>query len=1350
MKRLPAALLATTALVAVMSLAQPAWSTGGAGGNGGAGGTNSATATGGAGGNRTGTAGGGGGGAGATGGAGGSAGAGAGGAGGATAGAAGAAGQDGAGVGASGGGGGAHGAVGMLLPSAPTTGGQGGQGGQGSAGGSGGGGGAGGWGAAVTSNPGTATLNATLTGGDGGNGGSGGGGGLNGGGGAGGTGLHLGSAVTRVTINAAVTGGNGGNATSPAAAGAGGAGIAIGTIFTTNLVIGAAVSGGLAGNGGAQGFALSTGTTGAHRLTIAPGGSLNGGISIGTGSSLTLAQATDVTISNVISGGGSLEIDGTGMVTLSGANTYSGGTILLSGAVSVAADAALGQVNSGVGLRVTGNSRLITTASFSSSRVITLSALNGGVFAPALGTVLTLTGSITQSGTPIAGFTVAGQGTLIYTGTGAPRMTAINTGATLQIGAGGTTGSLGTGPITNDGTLILNRSNTLTMNNAISGTGGLIHNGTGTTTLGGTLSYTGPTRVQAGTLVLTTAGLFSGGTARFEVASGATLNLTGLSGVLAAATLDGGGAVQLPGSGRLSLNGDSSFSGVISGGAALRLAGGATILSGSNTFSGGTTIEAGATLQLGQGGTTGSVPGAVENNGTLAFHRSDAVSMAEAISGTGSLVQMGPGTLTLTGANTYAGTTTIAGGTLRVGDGAASGTLGAGAIVNNGTLGFARPDAISLPNNMTGTGALSLASGTVTATGSLGHGGGTTIGSGARLNIGNGGTTGSLAGNVVNNGTLSFARSDNVTFAGAISGPGGLQQNGTGNLILTGANTYTGPTVVNSGTLSVNGSISSASVITVAAGATLGGSGQMGAVTVPAGGTMAPGNSIGTINLAGLTLDSGSTTAIEIEGSAIDRINVTGNASLGGTLRLLPLGGSYRFDTTYVIIQAGSITGSFATVTTAGSFGAGVTPTVSVTATQVQLALTPAILLATPELTPGPTATDPAAPTVARAPGIPGFLTHNLRATAAALDAANRAGGNLNPLFPVYSQPAATIGFAVNQLSGEVATSIGAMGFAAGEQFLAALLDPLGHGRASQLGGRLSAGSDGSDALPSDGKRYAVWGSAMGAYNRTTGDAQDGSASRTTRMTGFVLGMDHLIGAQGMLGLAIAVGESSAALASGQGSASANLGQIGAYGSTRLGSFTLAGAGAVTLMDVDSSRTQYALGSDQQRAGFSARVTSLRAEARQDGLVAGGFRLQPLVAIQWQQVNNQGYTESGLVAGTATGLTVAGQSQTSLRTELGGQLRGSVQLGTLPVQSFLRAAWASYLVRDAAMTVTFASLPDAGFVVRGARADANAALVSAGVEMPLTRGWTLGARVDGEFSGNVTQLAGTARLRYTF
>src|SRR4029079_2814499 len=110
-----------------------------------------------------------------------------------------------------------------------------------------------------------------------------------------------------------------------------------------------------------------------------------------------------------------------------------------------------------------------------------------------------------------------------------------------------------------------------------------------------------------------------------------------------------------------------------------------------NTYTGGTTINSG-TLQLGNGGTTGSIIGDVTDNGTLAFNRSDSVIFNGAISGTGSVVNQGSGTLILTGTNTYTGGTTINNGTLQVGNGGTTGSI-AGNVVDNGTLAFNRSDA---------------------------------------------------------------------------------------------------------------------------------------------------------------------------------------------------------------------------------------------------------------------------------------------------------------------------------------------------------------------------------------------------------------------------------------------------------------------------------------------------------------------------------------------------------------------------------------------------------------------------------------------------------------------------------
>ena len=78
------------------------------------------------------------------------------------------------------------------------------------------------------------------------------------------------------------------------------------------------------------------------------------------------------------------------------------------------------------------------------------------------------------------------------------------------------------------------------------------------------------------------------------------------------------------------------------------------VLSGTNTYTGGATISAG-TLQLGNGGTSGSVVGNIVDDGVLAISRSDLITLQGVISGTGSLMQLGPGTLVLAEGNTYTG-----------------------------------------------------------------------------------------------------------------------------------------------------------------------------------------------------------------------------------------------------------------------------------------------------------------------------------------------------------------------------------------------------------------------------------------------------------------------------------------------------------------------------------------------------------------------------------------------------------------------------------------------------------------------------------------------------------------------
>ncbi len=121
-----------------------------------------------------------------------------------------------------------------------------------------------------------------------------------------------------------------------------------------------------------------------------------------------------------------------------------------------------------------------------------------------------------------------------------------------------------------------------------------------------------------------------------------------------------------------------------------------------------------------------------------------------------------------------------------------------------------------------------------------------------------------------------------------IAGHGGLTKEGIGTLVLTGANTYRGPTLVNQGRLAVNGSLASA--VTVNDGGILGGNGRIASLTANHGGSVAPGNSIGTLQVAGdVTFQSGSNYAVEVSPTSSDLIVAGGKASIDGATVSLSL-----------------------------------------------------------------------------------------------------------------------------------------------------------------------------------------------------------------------------------------------------------------------------------------------------------------------------------------------------------------------------------------------------------------------------------------------------------------------------
>ncbi|EAM3886047.1 fibronectin-binding autotransporter adhesin ShdA [Salmonella enterica subsp. enterica serovar Hvittingfoss] len=305
---------------------------------------------------------------------------------------------------------------------------------------------------------------------------------------------------------------------------------------------------------------------------------------------------------------------------------------------------------------------------------------------------------------------LSGSGSLVKTGTGELTLSGDNSYSGGTTITGGTltadhADSLGSGDIDNSGVLKVGEGD---LENTLSGSGSLVKTGTGELTLSGGNDYSGGTTIIGGTLTADHADSLGSGdidnSGVLQVGEGELKN-----------TLFGSGSLVKTGTGELTLNGD-------------------------NDYSGGTTIDDGV-LIADNADSLGT--GAVANNGVLQVGEGE---LKNTLSGTGSLVKIGTGELTLNGDNDYSGGTTITGGTLIA---ASVNALGSGDIDNSGVLQVGEGE---LKNTLFGSGSLvKTGTGELTLSGDNTYSGGTTI-SGGTLIAANVNALGS--GDIDNSGTL--------------------------------------------------------------------------------------------------------------------------------------------------------------------------------------------------------------------------------------------------------------------------------------------------------------------------------------------------------------------------------------------------------------------------------------------------------------------------------------------------------------------------------------------------------------------------------------------------------------------
>jgi autotransporter-associated beta strand protein len=565
-------------------------------------------------------------------------------------------------------------------------------------------------------------------------------------------------------------------------------------------------------------------------------------VTLNSGGGTIDSSTNAISIASAIEGVGALRKAGSGTLTLSSANTYTGGTVITEGGLTLGNANALGAatnaltINDGI-LNLSGNS-------------VSLGSLagTGGTVSNSISGTATITAGGNNASTTYSGAIRNGTGTIALTknGTGITTLTGANTysgtttisAGSLQLGNGGSAGSLAANStIANNGNLTINRNNAVVQgadfsSAAITGTGSFTQAGTGTTTLNAANTYTGATAINGGQLIINgtnTASAVavnntgtlggSGSVGAVTVANGGTINPGNSPGTLTVASSiwnDGGNynwqlynATGAAGVGydTISSTGELNLTSLIAGGFNINLW---TIDSLSSTSGSATNFN-----------DNGSYNWILGTFGTITGFNADRFNInTSAANGAGGFINSfmtggfkistnGSGQLLLT----YQGASPVwTGGS---GNLSTIGTTNGSALVFTGPGGNVTNNQVSSLSSMTfsnGAGAITFSGNAVTnGSGGIVNNSAVTQTVSLALSLGTNqsfnAASGNLAisGNVTNNGnTLTLAGASDTTVIGNITGTGGLTKVDGGTATLSGNNTYSGTTTVNGGTLTAN------------------------------------------------------------------------------------------------------------------------------------------------------------------------------------------------------------------------------------------------------------------------------------------------------------------------------------------------------------------------------------------------------------------------------------------------------------------------------------------------------------------------------------------------------------------